>query len=381
MKYRCVVKIDHLSQSNAKSHFLSLGNAAIIGLMSLKRMIFTGILLSISTLGAILPKALYAQQQTLDVTVSPSFFEFREQPGGVIKEKIRLRNNTSAPVAVRLGITKLSTDESGQLNLSDVAADDETVRWITYDSPRLVAQPREWTDIPFTLTIPPEAAFGYYWALTVNQDTPQSITEEPAATIRGAAAVPILLRVDREGASVEGSITSFKSNQGFYEYLPTDFSLTFQNNGNVHIKPRGNVFITDWRGKEVGRLEVNEDRGNILPNAPRTFTTTWNDSFIVVADKMEDGKPVLDKDGKVQKKLEYRFDKILDLRMGKYTAKAIMVVSGDQRDIPYEVITSFWVFPWKIVLGTLLVASFAFLGIASTLRSIIRKVWRMFRRG
>jgi hypothetical protein len=45
-----------------------------------------------------------------DVTVSPVFFDLSSNPGGVVTDKIRIRNNGSSPLPIKLTIKRLTGD-------------------------------------------------------------------------------------------------------------------------------------------------------------------------------------------------------------------------------------------------------------------------------
>lgn len=77
---------------------------------------------------------------------------------------------------------------------------------------------------------------------------------------------------------------------------PIDISITFENDGNTHIKPTGKIIITDENGEElkwiwkkiikndadafigeqvVDYLPINDQWGNVLPWTKRVFDVTW----------------------------------------------------------------------------------------------------------
>jgi hypothetical protein len=88
----------------------------------------------------------------------------------------------------------------------------------------------------------------------------------------------------------------------------------------------------------------------------------------------------LDNKGRPKTDLKINWTKILDTRIGRYTATALIVVSTPQRDIPYQIETSFWVFPWKLVVGILLFIIFALIGFLNTFRNIIKKILKIFNK-
>jgi hypothetical protein len=311
-----------------------------------------------------------------DVTISPILFDLSANPGDTVSNKIRFRNNTSTPLPIKLGVEKITADLNGNIALK-ADKNDTTLSWISFQNPTFVAQPLEWTDIPFTITIPKDAAYGYYWTITFAQDKTSPLSRS-GVSLTGAAGLPILLDVQKAGAKIQGNLKSFVSDSGFYEYPPVKFSVNFVNTGNVHIRPKGSIFIKDWLGRQLTVLDVNAEQGAVLPNSERSFQSVWDDGFITVEPKLQYGQPQLDKNGKPETQLKINWGKILDLRIGRYTATTLLVLSTPQRDIPYQAQTSFWIFPWKVVLIVLAVVIFAGLGFYNTLKNLLLRVAGIF---
>jgi len=343
-----------------------------------KKILLPLILLGLVTVLFGLTKTHAQTSSNYDVTVSPVFFDLSANPGDTVSDKIRIRNNTSSPIPIKLEVKRLAGDLSGNLSLTQ-AANDYTLSWIKFSQDSFIAKPLEWTDVPFSVNIPKDAAYGYYWTITFTQDNTNPLAKT-GVSLTGAAAVPILLNVKKTGALTQGKLSGFATNSNFYEYPPVNISTTFQNTGNVHIRPRGNIFIKDWLGRQIAVLDVNSAQGTILPNAARMFASSWDDSFITSESKIVDGQPVLDKNGKPKTTLKVRFDKILDLRIGRYTASELIVITTDKKDIPFEAQTSFWIFPWKVVLAAILFVVLAGVGFFSTIRNLVRKILKLFRK-
>ena len=314
-----------------------------------------------------------------DVTISPVFFDLSVNPGDSISNKIRIRNNTNAPLPIKLEVKKMAGDVNGDLTLKDDPTD-STLSWIKFDSVTFTASPLEWTDVPFTIDIPKDAAYGYYFAINFTQDNTSPLRKTGAA-ITGAAAVPVLLNVKKAGAKMDGKLLSLTVDKGFYEYPPVKFTTVFENTGNVHIRPAGNIFIKDWLGNQVATLSVNDTQGAILPNVKKTFDSTWDDGFITVEPKTVNGQQVLDKNGKTETTLKIRWDKLPSLRIGRYTASELLVISTATRDIPFTAEASFFVFPWKVVIGAILFIIFAAVGFYSTLQNLFKKTLKLFGLG
>ena len=280
-----------------------------------------------------------------DVTVSPVFFDLTAKPGDSLSEKIRIRNNTTSPLPIKLEVEKLTGDLNGNLTLKNDNSDG-SLSWIKFVSPTFVANPLEWTDVSFTISVPSTAAYGYYFAISLTQDNTSPI-KRTGATITGAAAVPILLNVKKEGAKAQASIVEFSTDY-VSEYLPVDFLVKVENEGNIHVNPHGNIFISEGN-KDVAALDVNPNLANIIPNSARTFDVSWTDGFLVREPVMEGGQVKLDKNGKPMETIAINWNKLTEFRIGRYTANLLLVYDNGTRDVPLEANLSFWVFPWKVV--------------------------------
>lgn len=277
----------------------------------------------------------FAQQQ-LDLTTSPVFFEFSTEKGTKLTDKIRVRNNTAAPISLRVGLQRLAPGTNSEVTLSDPKGGDEFVSWLTIENQTVTARPREWTNIPFTINVPETAAFGYYFAFLLSQIPPQQ--EAGTAKVAGGIAVPVLLNVKAPGAIAKGELLEFKPKVFINEYLPVEFVARVANKGNVHIKPRGNIFIRGTGVKDLAILEVNQAIGSVLPGAQRSFESSWADGFLV----REEGK------------LKVNWNKLTDFRIGRYSANLLAVYDDGTKDVVLEQSTAFWVIPYKILAGLLI---------------------------
>jgi hypothetical protein len=70
-----------------------------------------------------------------------------------------------------------------------------------------------------------------------------------------------------------------------YGAAKVDFTVRFQNQGNVHIQPQGEIRITDMRGQQAGVININHQTefGNVLPGDIRRWEYAW-DSEIGILD-------------------------------------------------------------------------------------------------
>ena len=338
-----------------------------------KRLALLIFILSLGGLFIVL-KTSFAQSPTpanYDVTVSPVFLDLSENPGDTINTKIRIRNNTTSPLPIKLEVKKMTGDANGDLTLKDTSSDN-SLTWFKFESNTFVAKPLEWTDIPFTITIPKDAAYGYYFAISFTQDTGSSLKTTGTA-ITGAAAIPVLLDVRKAGAKAEAKIVDFSTSNYVSEYLPVDFKVVLQNSGNVHILPHGNIFISSGTNKNIAAIDFNPGSGNIIPSTKRIFDVSWSDGFLVYVPVMENGQPKLDKNGKQVKTLQINWNKLTSFRVGKYTADLIVVYDDGTKDVSLEKSINFWVIPYKALAVIAIVIILLVLVIRYLLKSYINR--------
>lgn len=313
------------------------------------------LLITVVLLGGLIisPKVFGQAANGFNISTTPVVSTLTTKPGVPTNVKIQVRNNNAATEKIKANILRFtSNNEDGSPQLIQPEANDEFVSWVKFSEQVFSAEPNVWRTIDVTINPPASAAFGYYYAVVFSRDDATS-DQTKVTNLAGAVAVPILLDVNAPGEVRKAEITKFTSNKNVFEFLPSKLTVEMKNTGNTHVAPRGNVFITKG-GKNVGMLEVNQSKGNILPNTSRQFTAEWNDSWPVYKLNEVDGKVVL-KDGKQTSKLNWGNFNPSKIRFGKYHAKVAMVYDDGTSDVSAEAELDFWIIPWRILAVLLVV--------------------------
>lgn len=327
------------------------------------------VLLVISLFALFLFSPVMVHAASVDLTVSPVFFDLSPKPGDVIKDKIRVHNNTGSPMPLTISVNTMTINERGDIVPQALPVPDST-GWFKFPATQITVPANEWLDVPFTATVPADAAFGNYFAVSFAPGVTKVAGSN--AVIQGNIVVPMLINVQKAGSVAQASIASFKVDNYVSEYQPITFSVDVKNTGNVHLKPRGNIFIRGPKDKDIAVLEVNSAQGNILPGASRTFSSQWADGFIVKEPVMENGNPKIDNQGKPVTHLVINWNKLTSLRIGKYSAYVLMVYDNGQRDIPIESTVTFWIFPYTAVAIALAAIIILFVGISTLFKTIVK---------
>jgi hypothetical protein len=321
-------------------------------------------------IGIVLPPAeAYAQatvtRPPLSLTTSPLPLSVVTQPGKTVSADIRVKNNSTTPEKLKIELLKFGANgESGNPQLHERESKDTYFDWVSFSEQTFTAEPNVWKTIKMTIKTPPGSAFGYYLAVLFSRASPDKPTGG-ASAVEGGVASLVLLDVEAPGAKREAKVVNLTADRKVYEFLPANLNIRLRNSGNVHVSPSGSIIVKHG-GKQVGTMDFNTARGNILPSSNRVFESSWNDGFPHYEEKTEGTKKT--------KVLKWDFGQLQKFRFGHYTATLIAVYDDGQRDVPIEATVGFWVIPWRILGVLLLILLLVGAGVWMVLRSIWRKM-------
>lgn len=323
------------------------------------------------------PAIAIAQESSLNLTITPSFFEYSLNGAKKISDRLRLRNNSTMPINLKISVNQLSALENGELDINS-SNRDNSISWIKIQNQEVAAPPREWIDIPFVIDIPDYAAHGYYLAISISGEQINSMGN--SVDLTGMAIAPVLINIKKENSKSSAELLEFKTNNFINEYLPIEFLTKIKNTGNLHIRPRGNIFISGQGNKDLAIIEVNEEAGAILPGGGREFKNFWNDGFIAYEVVEEDGEIIADKNGKPQKRLRINWNKLTNFRFGPYTANVFLVFDDGKKDITLEGTTTFWVVPYTLIIILIIISVSSVLLIRFAMKQHDKKVIEKYKR-
>jgi len=298
----------------------------------------------------------------LHLILSPHYLNLTTEPGKSVSGTLKVQNLGNKTEDLQISLMKFTAnDTSGVPKVMDREPGDDFFDWVTFSEEKFSVLTNQWKDITVTIKPPSTAAFGYYYVFAFTRVN-ENVTGGGKAIVQGAPSILGLLNVQVPGAKKEARLVKIETDHKIYEYLPVTLKATIENTGDIHLAPSGNAFITRG-GDNVATLDVNLTKGNILPKSMREFDVAWVDGFPQYVDKIQDGKKIVDKNGKNVQDLRWEFSQASKFRIGKYTAHLLMVYDNGSKDIPLEGYVSFWIIPWKIILAGIVVIVLIVLGI------------------
>jgi hypothetical protein len=302
--------------------------------------------------------------------VSPSPLVQTIKPGVTQHIDLTIRNSGTGTERLVIRPREFDVDKkTGEVTLKETAPKDVT-NWFSFSDPTFTVKPGEVFTQKITANLPSQSGFSYSFALVISRASNDEVAKS-GAILRGSVAVFTLINVDRPGATRKFDVTDFKPKQVVYEYLPAEFDISFHNTGNTILRPVGNVFIQRGSNDKnaLATIPVNPGDGYLLPDRPRTLTTEWSGGF-------PEYKTITTADGQKKRNLNWDWSKLTDFRIGQYTAKLVAVYNDGQRDVPIMREVTFWVFPWRLILGAIVIIAIFSVGawvILRKTRSVLRR--------
>lgn len=321
--------------------------------------------LAVALLCQLVPGVAHAADGDFSLQITPSPLVTTMHPGDRSVLELKVRNTGTDTEHLKLESRAFKIDDkTGKVTLSDDPPLD-VGGWVSYEPAKFTVAPGQLFTDKIHINLPKQTGFSYSLAVVISRQSESRATSS-GRLIKGSIADFMLINVDRPGATRKLDVAQFVSTKRVYEYLPAHIEVQLRNTGNSIVQPYGNVFIQRGStGKPIAVLPVNDQGGYFLPGVQRSLNLQWNDGF-------PHYNETTGSDGKVSRHLVWNWGDASKLRFGKYTAKLVAVYNDGGHDVPIEGQISFWVIPWKLILGALVVAALVIYGLWSLIRKIIR---------
>lgn len=211
------------------------------------------------------------------LTVNPRI-ELNADPGTTLRTILRITNDERQSRIFYLRFENFnSQDETG--NPSFTTRQEGLATWIkTQDS--ITLGPGETVDMPVDIAIPIDAEPGGHFAAIFFLATPPEVEEDLGRLgIAAKLGTLVLLRVN--GDFVQNAIIlefNTKDKKKIFTQLPVQFYYRFQNTGDDHQRPIGDIQISNIFGQITKLLAANTIDGSVLPKSIRRFTSVWTEA-------------------------------------------------------------------------------------------------------
>lgn len=276
--------------------------------------------------------------------VSPFLLDLDVPKGGSVSTEVTLTNRSSTALIITVTPRDFLPGVDGQPRfVPDTTINDPTfslASWVTLKgNSQFTIQPEQSVSVLFSLNPPNNAEQGTHYGALLFSYVGQSATGS-ASEVQQSVGTIVLVRY---GEAREGGEVELKPSHRFlFNTDKVTFENKFINTGNVHVQPKGEVYVKNLWGRIIETPFVNRDAANILPKTDRTFINTWYPSTFA---------------------------------FGRYTTETVLSFGRGRLEARDKVII--WVLPWYILLFTGIVIAiilwFIFHGRHWHRRRVVRK--------
>lgn len=223
--------------------------------------------------------------QGLELSVTPTLFEMSATPQQVWSSSVKVINSNPYPITVFAEVVNFAPQgESGQARFLPILEEQTEgvtlAEWFEVNNEPITIEPETSAEVPFTVRVPEDASpGGHFAAIMVGTKPPDTENQFQVST---SQIVTALFFVRVAGDVVEdGRIREFAVDRRFVGRPTADFVFRFENRGNVHLQPQGEIYITNMWGKERGVIPINKQSnfGNVLPESIRKFDYAWESAY------------------------------------------------------------------------------------------------------
>jgi len=278
---------------------------------------------------------IHAQSPSLSVGVSPTSekltLDLEDEYFGEIVFWNLSEDTTTYRIAVSgfkqvenmPGTSIVLTEEEDALSLYSASS------WFELEKEDIELVPNKNIKVQYTITVPLDATNGEYNAevFLLSEEYDSQVDSTYASTILGSG-VPILIKIGDEYIE-SAELLSFTVSKKIYEFPDVIFTTKIKNLGNTHISPIGEISITNIFGQEIDRIKFNDSNQSLLRENSGIYEDEWYNKALLSGEN--------------------------EIMFGPMTANLVSTYRSISPGFaPLVAETTFWIIPWKILLGILL---------------------------
>lgn len=219
----------------------------------------------------------------LALSITPPLIKNNVNPGQVWKSSIKLINNNAYDIKVFVQVADFEGGaEEGTVKF--IYPDPESKnsnylmsRWMVIDPGPITVSAFSTKEISYIVDVPEDATPGGHYAAILAGTKPGN-SEGDGAKIGISTMLSSLILLNVNGDVDErGRIREFSIDKQVVQDANVDFTVRFENIGNVHIQPQGEIKVYDFWDQEKGKILINhaQETGNVLPGGIRKWSFNW----------------------------------------------------------------------------------------------------------
>jgi len=214
-------------------------------------------------------------QARIPLVVAPARQTVAIDAGKTENLQIKFFNESISPIVGSLkAVDFIVTGSDG----APILLEDQPNNWVKLPYEKASIASGDVLRVNFKVTVPKGTeAGGRYVAIIFEQTGQLNQTSETESASAVSPRIVGLVSIRVNGPVFESAFVDVFKTPQFLEFgkIPVNFTIT--NKGGYHINPKGQVTLTNWFGREIERVTI--ENKNIFPNAERNYETeigqTW----------------------------------------------------------------------------------------------------------
>ena len=194
-----------------------------------------------------------------DIVLSPSKTELFLNPGEHAVKNLKITNRTGKLINVFIEIEDFTGDSYGSSKLLGKEKGIFSLRDYLYpEQNNFILAHGEKAVLPINVNIPQNAEPGGLYGAVIVRAEPVVIDKADAIeqiTVKTRLASLFFARVKGDVNEI-GNLKSFQSDRKFYNKNNINFSIVYNNTGNVHLNPYGKIEIKNILGKKIDEIQI-----------------------------------------------------------------------------------------------------------------------------
>lgn len=196
------------------------------------------------------------------ITVGPAKLEYKVDPGTIIEGQILLMNETTEKQIFYPSFEKFIEVNGEKKFLSGEKS--ELTEWFKFPK-EISLEAGERKDIPFKIEVPQNAPPGGHFAVIWWGNKAEGTSGDQVAIVTRAG-ILVYLQVAGD-INESGNLLNFNLPKFLFWSFPSDFLVSFKNEGNTYLKPKGDITIKNIFGGTKTIFGVNEANRILLPES------------------------------------------------------------------------------------------------------------------
>jgi len=220
-------------------------------------------------------------QSVEGLSAMPPRLEVTVNPDGAITKTIKVRNESNTDKTISISIEDfIVNDNIGTPTIVTASQEDNrwaASSWIQVSPSSVKLKAGETKTLNLTVMPPKNALPGGHYAMVVQSPEGQATLNATGSTVQPR--VGTLVYITIPGDITQNAVIKNFSADKFFEFGPIDFATTIQNLSDIHIKPAGNITVTNMIGMK-SFIQFNKDGNNIFPGKTRDFENQLNKKWL-----------------------------------------------------------------------------------------------------